>query len=500
MDADRFYPGVSLAKLFPRSRFHYSHDIRTSSCCTDYARCRKGDLFVATVQADQDGHDYAHDAVRNGAAAIMTERLLPIDIPQCVVENTTSALGKLCHRLAGTPSQALPVIGIAGQCGKTATQLLVNGVLESNGARPAVFGTQSFSDGFETLPRRSRSTSATRYAQWLGNIVANDCTHAITELPRQDVAKRAFDGVTLSALLLTGLTSPTHRGTKPSPRVEAYLHRILDLLPEGQTIIANVDCPLVRHITQHIDRPVLTVSTHQQADVTARRLEQFPSEQTFLLETGSDTVAVRTKVIGDAHLRHCMLAAAFGLAMELSPRMIIEGLESVDSIRGQLERVDCGQPFSVFVDSASTSVDLHQALKTVCSVTRGRVFCVYGEGKSAQSELRSRRGSIVEKHTQFGIITSDNPQEPEPVQATHDVLDGYQSPARAHVMPNRVHAIEWALSQAEAGDSVLIVGPHNRQLERAENGYRFDVDVAKFWLIEKADHIRDWLLQSRPGD
>ena len=83
-------------------------------------------------------------------------------------------------------------------------------------------------------------------------------------------------------------------------------------------------------------------------------VERHRSEQTFLLEAGHETVPVRTRMIGDHHVTNCLLAAAVGLIYGVDLAAVVRGLEKVEQVPGRLERIECGQPFSVFVDYART--------------------------------------------------------------------------------------------------------------------------------------------------
>ena len=66
------------------------------------------------------------------------------------------------------------------------------------------------------------------------------------------------------------------------------------------------------------------------------------------------------------------------------------------------------------------------------------------------------------------------------LRTAHEVLDGFDRPAQAHLMPNRARAICWALAQARAGDVILLAGG----LESTGPGDvpLGDDDVARFWL------------------
>jgi len=443
------------------------------------------------MQDDADGHTQAELAVERGAVAVLSERLLPVEVPQCLVPNSSAALAQLCQRLAGDPAGEVSVVGVAGNTGKTSAQMLLTSVLSAAGHQPALFGSLGSTDGLQAFPVASQQASASVFARWLANAASKGCTHAVTELKREGVLRHVFGGVSLKSLMLTGLSTSTHRKAA-SPKTKAYVDRLLEQLVPGGLVVANIDCPVVEQLVGGTSNPVLTVSMERDADLTARRLEQFPSEQTFLIEAGEQTSVVRTKIIGDGHLLSCLMTVAAGLGSGIDLATSVGAVESIAKIPGKLERVECGQPFSIFSDAATSSQHLRQTLLTLREVTNGKLICVFGQGESSRSELRSLRGSIVERYADLGIITSDMPDDLEPLRATHDVLDGYRKPAKAHVMPNRTRAIEWALQRAKPGDTVVLAGPHNRRMVREDNDFPADADVARFVLFSQDKRLDEW--------
>jgi UDP-N-acetylmuramoyl-tripeptide--D-alanyl-D-alanine ligase len=82
-----------------------------------------GSLFVA-IRAQRDGHAFAAEAVAKGAAALLVDHELPLDVPQLVVPDTLGALqawGKA--RLAACRPRA--VMAVTGSVGKTSTKDLL---------------------------------------------------------------------------------------------------------------------------------------------------------------------------------------------------------------------------------------------------------------------------------------------------------------------------------------------------------------------------------------
>ena len=74
--------GIRLRDIFPEAKLINADEVYVRSCCGHWNDCEPDDLFVAIVDAEQDGHDFTNEAIQLGASAIVTERLLGTDRPQ----------------------------------------------------------------------------------------------------------------------------------------------------------------------------------------------------------------------------------------------------------------------------------------------------------------------------------------------------------------------------------------------------------------------------------
>jgi UDP-N-acetylmuramoyl-L-alanyl-D-glutamate--2,6-diaminopimelate ligase len=238
---------------------------------------------------------------------------------------------------------------------------------------------------------------------------------------------------------------------------------------------------------------VLTVAIQAAAEITATPIEQCMSEQTFLLTAGSETVPVRTEMIGTHHIYNCLTAAAVGLTYGIELTTIARGLESVGHVPGRLERIECGQPFGVFVDFAHAPAALNGVLKALRQVTSGRLICVFGAGGQRDRKKRPLMGRAVEQAANVAILTNDNLRHEDPQAIFHDILSGLQNANSMEVIPDRVQAIHRALRVARPGDCVLIAskGHEETQIIGDRRLPLDDRDVARSWLYSEAETAND---------
>ena len=108
-----------------------------------------GALFCCVRGTHVDGHDLAPAAVAAGAAALVVDHELPLDVPQLVVDDVRAALGPVADAFWDHPSRHLDVLGVTGTSGKTTVTHLLAAVLSAAGRPCGVIGTLS---GARTTP------------------------------------------------------------------------------------------------------------------------------------------------------------------------------------------------------------------------------------------------------------------------------------------------------------------------------------------------------------
>ncbi|MFA5068548.1 MAG: UDP-N-acetylmuramoyl-tripeptide--D-alanyl-D-alanine ligase [Candidatus Omnitrophota bacterium] len=106
-------------------------DYIVSSFSTDSRTINPGEIFVALNGKNFQGRDFISDAVKKGAAAVITDsfpaRYMPEDIPVLLVEKAEDALALIAkkHRQAVD----IPLICVVGSNGKTTTKDLLSHIL-----------------------------------------------------------------------------------------------------------------------------------------------------------------------------------------------------------------------------------------------------------------------------------------------------------------------------------------------------------------------------------
>ena len=192
--------------------------------------------------------------------------------------------------------------------------------------------------------------------------------------------------------------------------------------------MVNIDDPMGARMASELPG-VLTVGRHPEAMVRAEDETLSSEGATFTLVSPQGRARVELPLAGAYNISNALVAAGCALACWIPLETVVAGLNSAPQVPGRLERVDCGQQFSVIVDYAHTPDSLEKALLAVKGVTPGRVIAVFGCGGDRDPDKRPLMGAAVAAHADSAVITSDNPRSEDPVGIILQIEDGMRGSA-----------------------------------------------------------------------
>jgi len=485
--------GIPVQQILPSAKLIGANHVSISSCCGHWQDVQPGDVYVAVIGSEIDGHEFAYEAIEKGAVAVVTERLLAIDAPQILVQDTRRSYGEICHCLAGAPSQRLKTIGVSGTDGKTVTAHLIQSILRADQRATGMISSIEVTAGKEGHALPNKQINPPAIAEQLSAMVLGSCSYAIVEIPSMALANRSLSGVKLDVAVLTNVRRDPDNCHGNSNNYSRAFLRMLDHLNEGGLAVVNADDPKSHFLLEKIAHPTLTIGVKQDANVMGKVLQRSNCDQVFTITAGSESVVIRTAMIGDQHVYNCLAAAAVGLTLNINLQTIAKGIEAAGHIAGRMQRIECGQPFGVWIDSATSATQLANALRTLRQVVTGKIWCVCSVAEGQSKLQRRMMGEVAQRAAGQAVITRTSADPMVDYEPIHQVLDGFDKPESAQVVPNRFKAIEWVLSRAKAGDAVLIAGCGERPFALVgENKWTIaDSDVCEAWLYDNSSMLEE---------
>ncbi|MGA9116141.1 MAG: UDP-N-acetylmuramoyl-L-alanyl-D-glutamate--2,6-diaminopimelate ligase, partial [Bacteroidota bacterium] len=452
----------------------------------DSRKVQSGDLFVAIRGGRTDGHRFAGEAVGAGAVGVVLEEdtlvpdalFLHTGAVKIVVPDARAALAVLAGNYFGHPSRGLRMAGVTGTNGKTTTTCLVRAILEAAGECTGCVGTLGYAAGGDVLPATHTTPEAPELQEVLYRMAAAGCTAAVMEVSSHALALQRVEGIGFEAAVFTNLTRDHldfHLTMEAYGAAKQSLFRRLE--PEATAVI-NADDPAGESMVEGARCRVLRYGFGAGADVRAEEPDLGLEGTACTIRHAGAAHRITSSLIGRFNAGNILAAFAAGIALGVAPEAIREGIRSVPSVRGRMERIPAPAGWTAVVDYAHTPDALENVLGTLRGLAprgRGRIITVFGCGGDRDRGKRPAMGRIAARLSDRVVVTSDNPRTEDPAAIIGDILAGIPEETNLRVEPDRRAAIREALAGAAGGDVVLIAGKGHEQYQAVgERTHPFD--------------------------
>ena len=448
----------------------------------DSRKVAPGDLFVALRGATSDGHDYLDRAIELGAVALLVEdnagARVPDGFASASVPDARRALAPIATRFYGEPSNEITLVGITGTNGKTSTSYLVESILSRARKRTGLIGTVEvrFAGGAE--PAVNTTPESLDLQNTLRRMCTQSVDHVVMEVSSHGLELGRVLGCEFSVAAITNLTQD-HLDFHGN--MEAYLESKLLLfeqyLRSDGSAVVNLDDPSAeRFVDAATSRGAnvirVTRDADKDADVRLVNADITLSGSRVRVELPSGPLDLDVPLVGDFNLENLLVAIGIGVALEIEPEAVAEGVSNCPQVPGRMEVVtaaDADAP-TVIVDYAHTPDAVDKLLTAVRPLSQGRMITVFGCGSDRDRKKRPLMAEAVARSSDRALATSDNPRTEDPIAILEDVEKGLTTLERVElgaldgsehsytVVPDRRDAIAHAIAIAHPEDAVVLAG------------------------------------------
>ena len=447
---------MRLSALFPDQAL--TSDPEISGLTADSRLVTSGSLFAALKGIAHDGHDFISMAIEQGAAAILTDRPVETDLAEIIqVEDPRRALALASARFY--PEQPETIVAITGTNGKSSTVDFLRQIWTRLGYRAASMGTLGAIGPDGKLDLGHTTPDPVAIHRTLSSLAGKKVSHVAMEASSHGLAQHRLDGVALSAVAFTNLTQDhlDYHADFDDYRA-AKLRLFSELAPEGACAVISADSDETRVFETAAKEAGLTqVSVGWRgADLKIRELSPHATGQQMDVLYGGKAHDITLPLIGEFQALNALGAAGLAIGLGAKAEDVFSAMESLQTVSGRLEFV--GQTRTggaVFVDYAHTPDGLDVLLRAARPHTAGRLFVIFGCGGDRDPYKRPIMGEIAARHADTIIVTDDNPRSEDPGAIRKAIL---ASCPDAREIPDRALAINIAIDELQAGDTLLIAG------------------------------------------
>ncbi len=500
---------AELLTVLPEARVAAPGDAEIASIVYDSRAAAPGALFVAYRGFHHDGHAFIPQALARGAAAVVYEDAAwdgRIGAPAARVPNARAALGPLAAALFGYPGQRMRVVGVTGTDGKTTTTFLTSIALEAGGHTTGLLGTVDFKVAGRQWANDTRQSTpeAPEVQALLRDMAEAGCDYAVLEATSHALSARwnRLAGCAFDIAVLTNVTQEHldfHGTVEQYRRDKARLFAMLgeDAAPETKDegspslprtfsaaprvpasfvgrpsphkrrkrAIVNADDP---HHRMFLDAAPagaerLTYAVRAPADVRAHDVRASRDGLAFRVTSPWGEAAPRLQLTGEFNVHNALAALTVACAEGVPLAAAVAALERVPGVRGRMERIDAGQPFTVLVDYAHTPGSFEKLMAVIRPLAEGRLIAVFGSAGERDREKRPLQGEIAGRACDLLVLTDEDPRLEDREAIIAEIAAGAERAGlregRGYLrIPDRAAAIRAAFAHARPGDIVLLLG------------------------------------------
>jgi len=423
---------------------------------TDSRNMLPGALFVPLRGERFDGHDYLSQAVKNGAAACLSEEVIQgLSVPVVRVANTLRALGDLAAayrlQLKG------PLVAVTGSAGKTTTKEMLASILAEVGPGLKTAGNFNNLIGLPLTLFRLQPEH-----QWA---VLEMGTSSLGEIERLTEIAAPSIGV------ITNI-GPAHletlHGLDGVSRAKGELFAGL----HGGTAIINLDDARVASLPVANGVAKFTYGVHPQAQVRAEAIVVTTDAVSFKLLCRDWSTAVKLKVAGQHNVANALAAAAAAMILEIPQKKIVAGLEKFVAPQGRMNYfpLPCG---GVLLDDSynANPLSVAAALDALAGLKgHGRRVAVLGdmlelgpEAKQLHQQVGRRVAEVADLLVAVGDFAGDLCQ---------GAAAGGMAKDQLVQVADAAQAAEYLHEKQRSGDRILVKGSRGVRLDRLVDALR----------------------------
>ena len=437
-------------------------DIEITGVAYDSRRVEEGSLFICIRGAVSDGHAYAADAVRKGAAALVIQE--EVEVPEGAavirVEDSRYALALISAAWFGYPGRKLKTIGVTGTKGKTTTTYMIQSILEAAGHKVGLIGTIECITGKRVLSAENTTPESYLVQEYFAEMVEAGCDCAVMEVSSQALMMHRVAGVTFDYGIFTNI-EPDHIGPNEHGSFGEYLDCKRRLLRQCRVGMVNRDDEHFEQMIQGHTCELETYGFSPEADLRAEdaHLVAKPGYLGIRYQVrGLLDLPVEIDIPGKFSIYNSLAAIAICRRFGVPEEDMVKALK-LAKVKGRVEMIPVSDDFTLMIDYAHNAMSLESLLTTLREYHPHRLVCLFGCGGNRARSRRFEMGEVSGRLADLTIITSDNPRNEEPQAIIDDIKTGMAKTDGRYVeIIDRKEAIAYAIHHGEPGDIIVLAG------------------------------------------
>ncbi len=475
--------------------YKLDHNVEILSITLDSRQVIAGSLFIAIKGHAVDGRQFISSAIKQGASAILmqhdedyvvneisTDQAIPI----IYIDNLSEKLSEIAGRFYQAKSRKMRLVGITGTNGKTTISQIIAQWATLLGTPAGVMGTTGNGLLNDLKPAMNTTGSPLEIQQTLTDLEQAGAKLTALEISSHGLVQGRVNALCFDAAVFTNL-SRDHLDYHGDMENYAEAKKLLFTTHTPKHAIINADDNIglawLKTMPQAIGVALNEshLSCHTGKKLFARSVCYSTKGIELAVSSSWGNVTFSVPLIGEFNASNILVAFATLLSLDYDIMKLAETAPKLSAVIGRMELFSANNKARIVVDYAHTPDALDKALKALRVHCKGRLWCIFGCGGDRDTGKRPMMARIAEEHADVVVLTDDNPRSESPELIIKDMQAGLITPENAQVIHDRFAACQFALSQANENDIILLAGKGHEdyQVVANENIYYSDRESAQ---------------------
>lgn len=426
-------------------------------------------VFFCITGSKADGHFFSEQAYEKGSKIFVCERVLklPDDAVQLIVKDSRTSLAEMSAEFFDHPERKLKIIGVTGTKGKSSVCEMIYHIFSSNNKQIASIGTIGIKiKGRNESTENSTPESYILYKNF-AKMVDSRIEYVVMEVSSQSIYLRRIYGIEFSVAIITNIYED-HIGPHEHPNFEHYKSCKKEILSHSKYAFLNCDDQYIAEFKKNSACDISLFGIENPAPIRAENIKNFKAGNIFGIAfdciTLEKSVSVTLPIPGNFSVYNALSAIATAQYFGINIFDSAHALATV-SIKGRFEIVPTAlSDITCIIDYAHNGKSLTSVLSTIKEYNPRRIICVFGSVGGRTKQRRKEMALAVENLADICIITSDNPDDEDPIDIINEIAY-YISYDKRIKISDRKKAIQYALNIATCGDMILFAGKGHEEYQ-----------------------------------
>lgn len=382
----------------------------------------------------------------------------------------------------GFPAKNLRVIGVTGTNGKTTTCFMLWKMLNHAGYKTGLMTTVAWGapglkgtdkDGLHKQIEHMTTADSFTLNKRIKAIKDSGAEFLILEVTSHALVQFRTLGIPIEIAVMTNVT---HEHLDYHKTFANYVKAKCKLFKKAKFGVINADDKSAKQFISCV--PDYSSYGIKSGQIRAKNIKLTSSGVNYSCDD-IKPLKISTQIPGEFNVYNSLATLAVGKKLGLTNKQIVDGISTLESVEGRMNRIDLGQNFEVIVDFAHTPDAFEKVFNSVYPHGKGRIISLFGGAGRRDESTRAERGEVAGRFSDICILTEDDSRDEDP----YTIMSMFESGLKKSGMKDsqiikivdRKSAIEKAISIAKPGDLVLILGKgHEKTILRADGPHPFE--------------------------